>query len=128
MLVEEKIRELAETYSKRLKSVVDARVVEMQDDDVSNLLVYRVLGVSDAEGRLIDTYQNKGRFLYKYAGSFLESAAKLCFLEKFQKALETLYKGVGGAYYFGDRAWQYVRKRTGVDLLQILKKQADENA
>ncbi|NMG12192.1 ApaLI family restriction endonuclease, partial [Streptococcus pneumoniae] len=27
--------------------------------------------------------QNKGRFLYKYAGSFLEEAAVLCFNEKF---------------------------------------------
>ena len=28
-------------------------------------------------------YQNKGRFLYKYAGSFLEEASKLCFKEAF---------------------------------------------
>ena len=33
------------------------------------------LGISFEEGENIDLYQNKGRFLYKYAGSFLEEAA-----------------------------------------------------
>ena len=55
----------------------------MQADDVSHYLIYRVLGVAEEEGRLIDVYQNKGRFLYKYAGSFLEAATKLCFKEAF---------------------------------------------
>ena len=45
-----------------------------------------MLGISDQEGRLVDEYQNKGRFLYKYAGSFLEEAAKFCFLEKFPES------------------------------------------
>jgi hypothetical protein len=45
-----------------------------------------VLGISDEEGRLIDVYQNKGRFLYRYAGSFLESAAKLCFSSAFPES------------------------------------------
>jgi hypothetical protein len=58
-------------------------VTEMEDDATSHYLIYQVLGVSDEEGRLIDVYQNKGRFLYKYAGSFLEQAIKLCFLERF---------------------------------------------
>src|SRR5581483_9630325 len=49
-------------------------------------MLYQVLGISDAEGRLIDIYQNKGRFLYKYAGTFLERAAKLCFIERFPDA------------------------------------------
>jgi len=55
----------------------------MQEDDVSHYLIYRLLGISEQEGRLIDVYQNKGRFLYKYAGSFLEEATKLCFKEAF---------------------------------------------
>ena len=55
----------------------------MKNDDRSHILIYQVLGVGDLEGRLVDEYQNKGRLLYKYAGSFLEEAAKLCFLEKF---------------------------------------------
>jgi hypothetical protein len=41
------------------------------------------LGISPDEGKAIDIYQNKGRFLYKYAGAFLESAAKLCFSYKY---------------------------------------------
>ncbi|TVX25362.1 ApaLI family restriction endonuclease, partial [Streptococcus pneumoniae] len=42
-----------------------------------------VLGISFEVGENIDLYQNKGRFLYKYAGSFLEEAAVLSFNEKF---------------------------------------------
>jgi len=47
---------------------------------------------------------------------------------KIQQTLETLDKGVKGQYYYGDAAWQYVKKRTGVDLLGILTKLAKENA
>lgn len=66
------IKNLADKYVNDLKSQVDARVVEMELDDTSHYLIYRVLGISDGEGKLIDLYQNKGRFLYKYAGAFLE--------------------------------------------------------
>ena len=203
--VEETIRVLARKYADRLKKVIDERLEEMKRDDQSHFLIYQVLGIGDQEGRLVDEYQNKGRFLYKYAGSFLEEAAKLCFLERFpnsgsvripntqgrrpktfeidclvgtealeikwrdattdgdhitkehtriqaivdakytpirvmfyypnraqamriQQALETLYKGVGGKYFFGDAAWNYVQAQTGVDLLGILQKLAKENA
>src|SRR5437763_12172623 len=54
----------------------------MEQDDRSHVLIYQVLGISESEGKLIDVYQNKGRFLYKYAGTFLEKAAKLCFTER----------------------------------------------
>ena len=50
----------------------------MKEDDTSHYLIYRVLGISSNDGQLIDEYQNTGRFLYKYAGSFLEEAASLC--------------------------------------------------
>jgi ApaLI-like restriction endonuclease len=55
----------------------------MESDDLSHTLIYQVLGVTLEEGKLIDLYQNKGRFLYKYAGTFLEEATKLCFQEKY---------------------------------------------
>lgn len=58
----------------------------MANDNKSHYLIYRVLGISFEEGENIDLYQNKGhkgRFLYKYAGSFLEEAAVLSFNEKF---------------------------------------------
>jgi hypothetical protein len=58
----------------------------MQADDRSHFLIYRVLGISEAEGELIDVYQNKGRFLYKYAGAFLEEAVVACFQTKFPDA------------------------------------------
>lgn len=81
--VEAAVRAIALKYSAELKAKMDSRVIEMDGDDDSHYLIYRVLGVSDQEGKLIDVYQNKGRFLYKYAGSFLEDAAKICFLERY---------------------------------------------
>lgn len=83
MDVEAEIRKLAKKYADNLKGKVESRVEEMKADDNSHYLIYRVLGISTKEGEMIDIYQNKGRFLYKYAGSFLEEAAKLCFLSKF---------------------------------------------
>lgn len=204
MPIRDDIKALAKRYSSELKSQVDARVAEMKADDTSHYLIYRVLGITTREGELIDVYQNKGRFLYKYAGSFLEEAAKLCFKAEYpdsgsqripntegqrprtfeidcvvgkdaleikwrdattdgdhitkehtrlkavkragfhpirvmfyypnrqqalriQQTLQTLYEGMGGEYHFGDSAWAYVKDRTRVDLLGILKKLADEN-
>ncbi len=201
--MKEEIRKLADRYAAELKRKVEARVTEMDDDDRSHVLIYAVLGVSENEGKMIDVYQNKGRFLYKYAGSFLEEAAKLCFKAKFpdsgsvrvpnthgkkpklfgvdclvgndaleikwrdattdgnhitkehtrmqavrdagynpvrvmfyypnrdqairiQKTLESLYKSVEGEYHYADAAWDYVKTRTGVDLLGILKDLAAE--
>lgn len=86
MSIEEKIRELATEFAEQLKKKIDQRVEEMKEDDRSHFLVYQVLGITDEEGRLIDVYQNKGRFLYRYAGSFLEKAAILCFQEKYPNA------------------------------------------
>ena len=200
--VYELIKNLADKFTSDLKEQVDARVKEMKCDDNSHYLIYRVLGVSDKEGNLIDLYQNKGRFLYKYAGAFLEEAAITCFkykyanakktripntlgtrpktfeidclvgtdaheikwrdattdgdhitkehtrvkviqakgykpirvmfyypqrsqAKKIQEALETLYLGIGGKYYCGDSAWEYVKNYTGIDLMEILEKIAD---
>lgn len=203
MSVRDDIRALADEYARQLKEKIDERVGDMDADDKSHFLIYQVLGISDEEGHLIDVYQNKGRFLYRYAGGFLENAAKLCFRSAFpdsgalrientqgsrpktfeidclvgtdaleikwrdattdgdhitkehtriqaisaagytpirvmfyypnrdqavkiQKALETLYAGVAGQYYFGDSAWAYVRERTGVDFKGILEELARE--
>ncbi|NJN95496.1 MAG: ApaLI family restriction endonuclease [Anaerolineales bacterium] len=203
MSIQDDIRRLANQYTDALKTQVDKRIKAMEQDDTSHFLIYRVLGVSDEEGRLIDIYQNKGRFLYKYAGSFLEQAARLCFQHAYpdagsvripntegkrpvtfeidcligndaleikwrdattdgdhitkehtrlqvihqagyipirvmfyypnreqairiQKTLETLYRGLGGEYYYRDTAWDYVKNRTDVDLKQILEELADE--
>ena len=86
----EKISNLADKYSDSLKKVMEARMTEMESDDNSHYLLYKVLGITDAEGKLIDEYQNKGRFLYKYAGSFLEEATILCFEEKFSNAVKKI--------------------------------------
>lgn len=84
--VSQKIKELADKYSDALKEKIDTRVELMKADDNTHYLIYRVLGITDEEGALIDVYQNKGRFLYKYAGSFLEEATLICFKEKFPDA------------------------------------------
>jgi hypothetical protein len=194
---------LADRCAAELKRSTDKRGAEMERDDRSHDLIYRVLGVSEEEGKLIDVYQNKGRFLYKYAGAFLEEAAVLCFKQKFpksgpvrvpnthgkrpklfgvdclvgrdaleikwrdattdgdhitkehtrmqavrdagykpvrvmfyypnrdqaariQKALESLYNSVNGEYHYSDAAWAYVKRRTSVDLLGILRDLAAE--
>ena len=201
-MIEKKIEALAEEFRNRLQKVTSDRVEEMKEDDNSHYLIYRVLGVSYSEGQAIDVYQNKGRFLYKYAGSFLEQASKLCFLEtspdsgslripntigtkpatfeidcligndaleikwkdattdgdhitkehtrikviaaagytpirvmfyypnrsqaiRIQETLKTLYTGIGGQYFHGDDAWNYVKKKTKVDLFGILERIAD---
>ncbi len=79
MPIKDDIRRLADEYATELKSQLDKRIQDMDKDDTSHFLIYRVLGIADEEGKLIDVYQNKGRFLYKYAGSFLENATKHCF-------------------------------------------------
>ena len=80
------IASLAEKYAQELERKVTERIEKMRQDNLSHYLIYQVLGVSEKEGYLIDLYQNKGRFLYKYAGSFLEEAAFLCFKYKFPEA------------------------------------------
>jgi hypothetical protein len=86
MDIEQQIRQMAAEYARKLKQATDQRVAEMEQDDLSHFLIYQVLGVSLTEGKLIDIYQNKGRFLYRYAGAFLEEAAKLCFRSKFPES------------------------------------------
>lgn len=203
--LKQKIRHLADVYSANLKAKIEARTEEMKGDDTSHYLIYRILGISQEDGQLIDAYQNTGRFLYKYAGSFLEDAATLCLNYKFpegiktkitntigqkpktfeidflnnndalevkwrdattdgdhitkehtrvqvikahglkpirimfyypqreqairiQETLKTLYLGVGGEYYGGDAAWDFLHQYTGVDLKTILTDIANEKS
>lgn len=86
MSIKEQIKLLAKKYAQDLEKKMQARVLEMKKDDKSHLLIYQVLEIDEKEGELIDVYQNKGRFLYKYAGAFLEEAVVLCFKEKFPGA------------------------------------------
>lgn len=84
-----KIKELAEVYTSNLKEKINLRKEEMKLDDNSHYLIYRVLGITIHEGELIDIYQNTGRFLYKYAGSFLEEAATQCLNFKYPDGIKT---------------------------------------
>jgi hypothetical protein len=90
------IRNLAKKYSDALKSQIELRVEEMKSDDNSHYLIYQVLGIPIEEGALIDSYQNKGRFLYKYAGSFLEEAATLCLRSSHPKGAKTKIENTEG--------------------------------
>lgn len=82
MSIKEEIKSIAMNYQKKLNLQIQTRMKEMKKDDNSHHLIYRVLGISVDEGEKIDVYQNKGRFLYKYAGSFLEEVVLLCFQQK----------------------------------------------
>ena len=86
MSIKEEIKSIAMNYRKKLDLQIQTRMKEMKKDDNSHHLIYRVLGVSITEGEKIDIYQNKGRFLYKYAGSFLEEVTLLCFKQQYPEA------------------------------------------
>lgn len=203
MSIKNDIKILAFKYKENLNKQIKLRVYEMKSDDKSHYLIYRILGISEIEGQAIDVYQNKGRFLYKYAGSFLEEAAFMCLKYKYpnaqkikikntittnpktfeidclieneaieikwrdattdgdhitkehtriqainsygyrpirimfyypnreqgiriQETLQTTYKGIGGIYYRGDEACNYIHEKSGINLLKILEEIADE--
>ena len=90
------IKSLSDKYASELRSKIDERTEEMKSDDNSHFLIYRVLGISESEGNLIDIYQNKGRFVHKYAGSFLEEAAVLCLKHKFPNGSKTRIPNILG--------------------------------
>lgn len=87
--LKQRIQDLAGKYSAELDEKIKLRTEEMKEDDNSHYLIYKVLGITNQEGQLIDLYQNKGRFLYKYAGSFLEEAATLCLRYKYPDGEKT---------------------------------------
>lgn len=91
-LLKKTIEDIADEYAKNLDIKIADRKHEMKSDDNSHYLIYRVLGISYEEGTLIDVYQNAGRFLYKYAGSFLEEAATLCLYYSNSEGGRTLVK------------------------------------
>ena len=90
------IKSLSDKYASELRTKIDEHTEEMKSDDNSHFLIYRVLGISESEGNLIDIYQNKGRFVYKYAGSFLEEAAVLCLKHKFPNGSKTRIPNILG--------------------------------
>jgi len=59
MNIKEEIKSIATRYRNKLSLQIQKRIEEMQDDDNSHHLIYRVLGVSITEGAKIDIYQNK---------------------------------------------------------------------
>lgn len=96
-LLKSKISALADEYATNLDKKISARRKEMRSDDNAHYLIYRVLGISFEDGMLIDEYQNTGRFLYKYAGSFLEEAASMCLFFTNSNGGKKLIKNTQGA-------------------------------
>lgn len=94
--MKDKIGSLADEYAGNLKSKIVAKKEEMKGDDNSHYLIYRVIGIPYEESILIDQYQNTGRFLYKYAGYFLEEAATLCMFFSNSRCGKTLVKNTIG--------------------------------
>lgn len=45
---------------------------------------------------------------------------------RIQETLETLYAGVGGEYYHGEAAWNYINDRTEINLKALLEEIAAE--
>ena len=41
--------------------------------------------------------------------------------KKIQERIKCLYEDVGGEYYSGSKAWSYIKKKTSINLLKILK-------
>lgn len=41
---------------------------------------------------------------------------------KIQDKLKKLYEDIGGEYYFGEDAWNYLKKETGIDLKKLFEK------
>lgn len=68
--IKEEIQALANTYRNTLDFQISNRVNEMDFDKTSHHLIYRVLGISDVEGRTIDIYQNKDRFYINMLAPF----------------------------------------------------------
>ena len=47
---------------------------------------------------------------------------------RIQQTLETLYNSLQGEYHYVNAAWAYVKQRTDIDLLEILKELAAERS
>lgn len=84
--VKREIESLANSYSRMLNNKIGERKKEMDSDNNSHYTLYNLLGINDEYGYEIDLYQNVGRFLYKYAGAFIEEAATICFKHKYPDA------------------------------------------
>ncbi len=84
--VKSEIELIAKKYSEELNEKIIDRKKEMEEDNNSHYLIYNALGITDEQGYDIDLYQNAGRFLYRYAGSFLEDATLICFQHKYPEA------------------------------------------
>lgn len=50
------IKNLSDKYATELRSKINNRIDEMKSDDNSHYLIYRVLGITESEGNLIDIY------------------------------------------------------------------------
>ena len=64
-------------------------------------------------------------FTYSHAGYI---PVRLMFFEpnreqaiRIQSSLKKLYENIGGEYYSGEAAWEYVKEETGIDMKALFK-------
>lgn len=60
--IERKINEVIKKYREELKEKIDTRLLEMKSDDNSHYFIYKVLGISEKEGTLVDNIKTKDVF------------------------------------------------------------------
>lgn len=72
------VRTIASGLAAEMGAAIAAREVELAAEQHAQLALYRTLGIPEDEGRLIDRYHNKSRFLYRYAGTLVERAVMAC--------------------------------------------------
>lgn len=143
---DEQLVEIIMKYREKLQKKIRERKAEMEADHNDHYMLYNALGVTGDEGYQIDFQQNVGRFLYKYAGSLIEEFKKehkrvkiireagyipvrIMFFEpnrnqaiRIQAKLKDLYQELGGEYYSGDSAWEYLKNDTGIDLRSVIER------
>lgn len=95
-LLKSEILKIANEYAFKLSEKIINRKEEMKLDNNSHYMIYKVLGITSDKGALIDEYQNTGRFLYKYAGSFLEEVASLCLFFANSSGSKTMVENTEG--------------------------------
>ena len=74
------LKKIIDDYKKNLQLKFDKRSTEMSFDVNNHYMIYKVLGISKEKGKMIDLYQNFGRFLYKDLGALIQKTVTECII------------------------------------------------
>lgn len=70
--LQERLDQIVLRQKKQLQKAIERRLAELSQDSQEHFMLYRMLGLPEAECPKVDLYQNVGRFLFNYAGSLIE--------------------------------------------------------